>query len=142
MVQELEFRKYACETSNNCILAFLNTKNYHILFDKINNIKKGNIILFLYKLNYFNNKNDFIHKLTRIITFKSYNKDEDAYIYKQNKPLLNLYIIRNGSVSINIVKTSKYKSELNQDLIMNYQRILRKYNSLNDVAKINKAFPY
>ena len=140
VVQELEFRKYACETSNNCILAFLDTKNYHLLFDKINNTKKGNIILFLYKLNYFNNKNDFIHKLTRIINFKNYKKD--TYIYKQNTSLLNLYIIRNGSVSINIVKTSKYKSELNQDLIMDSQRVLKKYNSLNDVAKINNNKNY
>ena len=135
MLQELAFRNYACETSNNCILAFLNAKNYHLLFDKINSTKKGNIILFLYKLNYFNNKNDFIHKLSRIIKFKSYKKD--TYIYKQDTPLLNLYIIRNGTVSINIVKTSKYKSELNQDLIINSQRILRECNSLNDSSKIN-----
>ena len=47
------------------ILGFLTSHDYHILFDKINAIKRSNIISFLYNLNYFNNKNNFVHKLYR-----------------------------------------------------------------------------
>lgn len=135
LLQELTNRKYACETSCKCILAFLSAKNYHIFYDKINNTNKGNIISFLYKLNYFNDKNDFIHKLYKAIRTKTYKKG--SFIYKKNMPFLYMYIIKSGTVSIFSMKTCKYKSDIEPDLITNNKKILIKNKSLNDIFKIN-----
>ena len=52
LLQELKYRRYACETLSKCILGFLSNKNYHLFFDKINRKKNSNIISFLYKVNY------------------------------------------------------------------------------------------
>ena len=144
MLQELTYRRYACETSTKCILAFLNAKNYHAFFDKINNTNKGSIVTFLFRLNYFNDKNDFIHKLCRITRIKSIKKGMN--VYKKNSPLLSMYIIKNGNVSLNIVKTTKYKSDLNPDLLISNREIKNqnKNNSVNyNKNKINemKNFP-
>ena len=135
LLQELSNRKYACETSTNCILAFLSEKNYHIFFDKINSTNKGNIISFLYKLNYFNNKNDFIHKLCKAIRLKTYKKG--TFLYQKNTPFLSMYILKSGSVAINIVLKNKYKSDINPDLIINSPKLKKNYKSLNDLNKIN-----
>ena len=117
MLQELTYRRYACETSTKCILAFLNAKNYHAFFDKINNTNKGSIVTFLFRLNYFNDKNDFIQKLSRIIKVKHIQKG--TIICNNNAPLTKMYIIRNGNVSLNIIKSTKYKSDLSPDLLIN-----------------------
>ena len=134
LLQELTHRKYACETSNDCILAFLSAKNYHIFFDRINNSKKGNMILFLYKVNYFNNKNDFLHRLCKAIRIKNYKNG--TVIYNKNNPFISMYIIKKGTVSINITKETKYKSDLDSDLVLKTQRIKRKNKSYNDLDKI------
>ena len=74
LIQNLSFRPYCAETLTKCILGFLTSNDYHILFDKINSINKANIISFLYKVNYFNNKNNFVHKLYRGIKTILYSK--------------------------------------------------------------------
>jgi len=135
LLQEVSYRKYACEAATNCILAFLNEKYYHIFFDRINSTTRGAIISFLYKLNYFNNKNDFIHKLCRAMMLKSYKKG--TFLYKKNMPFLYMYILKSGTVAINVLKISKYKSDMNPDLIINSQNMKKSYNSLNDINKIN-----
>ena len=117
VLQDLTHRKYSCETATRCILAFLSTQNYHIFFDKINNIDKGSISSFLYKVNYFNDKNDFIQKLSRIIKVKHIQKG--TIICNNNAPLTKMYIIRNGNVSLNMIKSTKYKSDLSPDLLIN-----------------------
>ena len=135
LLQELSYRKYACEASTNCILAFLNQKNYHIFFDKINNTNRGNIISFLYKVNYFNNKNDFIHKLCKGIRLKTYKKG--TFIYQKNMPFLNMYILKNGIVAINVMKICKYISDMNPDLIIHSPKDKTKNNSSNNKNNIN-----
>ena len=119
LLQELKYRRYACETLSKCILGFLSNKNYHLFFDKINRKKNSNIISFLYKVNYFNNKNNFIHKLCRAMRIKNYKKG--TIIYKKNMPYLNMYLIKDGTVEISFVKLNKYSSELNSDLIIDEQ---------------------
>ena len=136
LLQEITHRKYACEAATNCILAFLNERYYHIFFDKINNTTRGAIISFLYKLNYFNNKNDFIHKLCKAMRLKTYKKG--TFLYKKNMPFLYMYILKSGTVAINILKISKYKSDMNPDLIINSQNMKRSFSSLNEIKKINK----
>ena len=131
LLQEVSNRKYACETYSKCILAFLSARKYYVFFDKINKTIKGNIISFLYKMNYFNNRNDFIHKLCKAIRKKTYKKG--TFLYKRNMPFLNMYILKKGTVEINFLKTSKYKSDMNSDLIINSNRILKKDISLNDI---------
>ena len=135
MLKELKYRKYACETSTRCILAFLSEKNYHIFFDNIKNTNRGKIISFLYKVNYFNNKNDFIHKLSRLIKIKICKKGN--FIYEKNMPFLNMYLLKSGNVAINMMKISKYKSNLNSELFMNSYRDIKKNKSLNDINEIN-----
>ena len=136
LLQEVSNRKYACEAYSKCILAFLSARKYHVFFDKINKTIKGNIISFLYKMNYFNNRNDFIHKLCKTIRKKTYKKG--TFLYKRNMPFLNMYILKKGTVEINFLKTSKYKSDMNSDLIINSNRILKKNISLNDIQEIKK----
>ena len=133
--QELIFRKYACETSTKCILAFLSAQNYHIFFDKINNSNKGSIISFLFRVNYFNDKNDFIHKLSRIVKVRSLKKGMN--VYNKNSPLTKIYIIRDGNVSIDIIRSTKYKSDLNPDLLINNNEIKNRNNSAFAKNKIN-----
>ena len=136
LLRDLKNRNYACETSNKCVLAFLSEKNYHIFFDSINNTNREKIISFLYQLNYFNNKNDFIHKLSKLISIKRFKKGN--FIYEKNMPFLNMYILKSGKVSINMTKTSKYKSNLDAELIINSYKDLKKNNSLNDIHKIKE----
>ena len=135
MIRELTHRKYACETSTKCILAFLSAQNYHIFFDKINNTNKGSIISFLFRVNYFNDKNDFIHKLSRIVKVRSLKKGMN--VYNKNSPLTKMYIIRDGNVSIDIIRSTKYKSDLNPDLLINNNEIKNRNNSVFTKNKIN-----
>ena len=136
LLQESTNRKYACETGGKCILAFLSARNYHIFFDKINNKHKGNIISFLYKVNYFNNRNDFIHKLYKAIINKNYKKG--TFLYKKNMPYLYMYILKSGTVSLNIEKKTKFTSEIIPDLMFGYKKNMKNNISLNDIPSINK----
>ena len=132
LIQNLQYRPYGAETLTKCILGFLTSNDYHILFDKINSINKANIISFLYNLNYFNNKNNFVHKLYRGIKTILYSKGK--YIYKQNDPFRNMFIIKKGNVNINIVKIIKIETDINPDLILG-----KKYkiiNHINDFEEI------
>ena len=132
LIQNLSFRPYCAETLTKCILGFLTSNDYHILFDKINSINKANIISFLYKVNYFNNKNNFVHKLYRGIKTILYSKGK--YIYKQNEPFRNMYIIRKGNVNINIVKMIKIKTDIDSDLILG-----KKYKNINNIKDLSET---
>ena len=116
LIRNLNFYPYCAETLTKCYLGFISTNDYHLIFDKINSINKNNIISFLYHVNYFNNKNNFLHKLYRAIKIKLYKKGN--YIFRQNDPFRTMFIIKNGSVDINVNKIEKIKSKINSDLII------------------------
>ena len=132
LLQNLRYRPYCAEAFTKCILGFLTINDYHILFDKINSINKANIISFLYNVNYFNNKNNFIHKLYRGIKTLLYSKGR--YIYKQNDPFRNMFIIKKGNVNINLVKIIKVETDVNPDLILGNN----KYKNINHIKEIKE----
>ena len=51
LIQNVKYRPYSAESLTKSILGFLTSHDYHILFDRINAIKKANIISFFYKVN-------------------------------------------------------------------------------------------
>jgi CRP-like cAMP-binding protein len=116
LIRNLNFYPYCAETLTKCYLGFISTKDYHLIFDRINAINKTNIISFLYHVNYFNNKNNFLHKLYRAIKIKLYKKG--SYIFRQNDPFRTMFIIKNGNVDINVNKIEKIKSKINSDLVI------------------------
>ena len=121
LIRNLNFYPYCAETLTKCYLGFISTKDYHLIFDRINSISKTNIISFLYHVNYFNNKNNFLHKLYRAIKIKLYKKG--SYIFRQNDPFRTMFIIKNGNVDINVNKIEKIKSEINSDLVIGNNNI-------------------
>ena len=132
LIQNLQNRLYGAETLTKCILGFLTSNDYHILFDKINSINKANIISFLYNVNYFNNKNNFVHKLYRGIKTVLFSKGK--YIYMQNEPFRNMFIIKKGNVNINIIKVIKVEADINLDLILGKK--IKIINHINDIKQI------
>mgnify|MGYP002624516428 CR=1 FL=1 len=143
LIRNLNFYPYCAETLTKCYLGFISTKDYHLIFDKINTINKTNIISFLYHVNYFNNKNNFLHKLYRAIKIKLYKKGN--YIFRQNDPFRTMFIIKNGNVDINVNKIEKIKSDINSDLvignnIINQNKKTRnKYiNRINNISEIER----
>ena len=132
LLQNLKYRPYCAEALTKCILGFLTINDYHILFDKINSINKANIISFLYNVNYFNNKNNFVHKLYRGIKTILYSKGR--YIYKQNDPFRNMFIIKKGNVNINLVKIVKVETDVNPDLILGNN----KYKNINHIKELKE----
>ena len=129
LIQNLNLRPYGAESMTKSILGFLTSHDYHILFDKINAIKRSNIISFLYNLNYFNNKNNFVHKLYRGIKNILYSKGE--YIYKQNSPFRSMFIIKKGNVDMNITKIIKIENEINSEIILG-----KKFKKIKDKSEI------
>ena len=121
LIRNLNFYPYCAETLTKCYLGFISTKDYHLIFDRINSISKTNIISFLYHVNYFNNKNNFLHKLYRAIKIKIYKKG--SYIFRQNDPFRTMFIIKNGNVDINVSKIEKIKSDINSDLVIGNNNI-------------------
>ena len=134
LIQNLSNRTYGAETLTKSILGFLTSNDYHILFDKINSINKSNIISFLYNINYFNNKNNFIHKLYRGIKTLLYIKG--SYIYRQNEPFRSMFIIKKGNVNINLATITKIETDMNSDLILGEKNKNKNYNHFNDIKEI------
>ena len=142
LIRNLNFYPYCAETLTKCYLGFISTNDYHLIFDRINSINKTNIISFLYHVNYFNNKNNFLHKLYRAIKIKLYKKG--SYIFRQNEPFRTMFIIKNGNVDINVSKIEKIKSEINSDLIIgddnnihSNKKTINKYiNKINNLDEI------
>ena len=114
LLKNIRYRYYAAETNTKCVFAFLRKKDYHFLFDKINESNKSKLKGFLYCLRYFNNRNNFIDKFYETITIKNFNKGH--YIYKQNDPFKTFYIIKEGSVNLSIVQKEKIKSKINPEV--------------------------
>ena len=136
LIRNLNFYPYCAETLTKCYLGFISTKDYHFIFDKINSINKTNIISFLYHVNYFNNKNNFLHKLYRAIKIKLYKKG--SYIFRQNDPFRTMFIIKNGSVDIIASKIEKIKSDINSDLVIGNNNIHSNKKTRNKyINKIN-----
>ena len=138
-IRKLNSRPYGAETLTRSYLGFLNSEDYHLMFDKINTINKSNIINFLYNVNYFNNKNNFLHKLYKTMRIKIFPKG--SYIYRQNDPFKTMYLIKNGNVDINIMKIVKIKSNINSDIIVGENNLKYKksesQNIQNNINKIN-----
>ena len=132
LLQNLSYRPYCAEALTKCILGFLTINDYHILFDKINSINKANIISFLYNVNYFNNKNNFVHKLYKGIKTLLYSKGR--YIYRQNDPFRNMFIIKKGNVNINLIKIFKVETDVNPDLILGNN----KYKNINHIKEVKE----
>lgn len=134
LIQNLSYRTYGAETLTKSILGFLTSSDYHILFDKINSINRSNIISFLYNINYFNNKNNFVHKLYRGIKTILYSKGN--YIYKQNEPFRSMFIIKKGNVNINLATITKVETDINSDLILGENN--KKINHIKDLNEIDR----
>ena len=139
LIRKIYSRPYGAETLTKCYLGFLSSEEYHLIFDKINAINKTNIINFLYNVNYFNNKNNFLFKLYKTMKIKIFPKG--SYIYKQNEPFKTMYLIKKGNVDINIMKIVKIKSNINSDIIVGEKNLKYKKsdnkNIQNNINKIN-----
>ena len=108
-----EKREIEVESNTRCIIGFLSTQDWILIFEKTNLLEKNDTINFLSKINIFKDTNQAIlNHIVNKIKIKKILKNE--YLVKKGEPFENIYLIRYGSFSIYF--NTKIKITINYDL--------------------------